>query len=100
MAVNKRLVVWCVLLALHGAVSAWTMWVDGYVAIFTVTLSQWASAQVFSDLCVALFLVCSWMLYDARTSGVPAWPFVLVTPALGSFGPLGYLVARELRRPA
>jgi hypothetical protein len=38
------------------------------------------------------------MLRDARTSGVPARPYVALTVAAGSFGPLLYLLHREWRR--
>ena len=38
------------------------------------------------------------MVPDARRHGLPAWPFVLVTLALGSIGALSYLVVRSLPR--
>jgi hypothetical protein len=41
---------------------------------------------------------------DARQTGMNPWPFIVVTIFMGSFGPLLYLAARELRatkaRPA
>ena len=42
-------------------------------------------------------LACIWMSYDARERGLPAWPFILITLVAGSFGPLLYLLVRELR---
>ena len=40
------------------------------------------------------------MVADARQRGINAWPFVLITLVAGSFGPLFYLVLRELRSGA
>ena len=45
-------------------------------------------------------MACIWMVNDARARGQNAWPFVALTLALGSFGPLLYLALRELRQPA
>jgi hypothetical protein len=40
------------------------------------------------------------MVADARTRGLNAWPFVAITLVAGSFGPLFYLVMRELKAAA
>ena len=40
------------------------------------------------------------MIGDAKTSGVNPWPFVVLTLAAGAFGPLFYLVAREVKSRA
>jgi hypothetical protein len=37
---------------------------------------------------------------DGRARGINPWPFVVITVVAGSFGPLFYLVARELRSTA
>jgi hypothetical protein len=34
---------------------------------------------------------------DARARGRSAWPFIALTLAAGSFGPLAYLLVRELQ---
>ena len=61
------------------------------------------AAQVFADFVVLAVLVCGWMIRDARERRLVAWPFVLITLVAGSFGPLLYLVMRDLnanvRRP-
>jgi hypothetical protein len=58
--------------------------------------------QVFLDLCVAA--ASFWVLGvpDARVRGIRAWPYVALTPLLGSIAILAYLVHRGLkeRRPA
>lgn len=60
------------------------------------------SLQVFLDLCVAA--ASFWVLGvpDARARGIRAWPYVALTPLLGSIAILAYLVHRGLkeRRPA
>jgi hypothetical protein len=57
-------------------------------------------AQVSTDLAILAVLACLWMVHDARGRGLAAWPFILVTLVAGSFGPLLYLLVRELRSTA
>jgi len=52
---------------------------------------------VFADLVILAVLACLWMDRDARQHGLNAWPFIIITVFAGSFGPLLYLVAREVR---
>jgi len=66
----------------------------GYFGIFEPHFRSWGGAQVFADLVILALLSCSWMIADSRTSGVPAWPFVGLTLAAGSFGILLYLLVR------
>ena len=72
----------------------------GYFGILEPHLQSWGGAQVFVDLLILAVLSCAWMREDSRHSGVPAWPFVLLTLGAGSFGILAYLLVRELRAPA
>jgi hypothetical protein len=69
----------------------------GYLGLLEPALHSWGAAQVLVDLVIVGFLACIWMLNDARERGVSAWPFVALTLVLGSFGPLLYLVSRELK---
>ena len=43
---------------------------------------------------IALSLVIAWMVRDARARGVSPLPYVVLTLALGSVGPLVYLIRR------
>ena len=70
----------------------------GYFGLWAFLFQGTAERQVALDLTIAMFLVMSWIVADARTSGVPAWPYVVVTLLTGSLGPLGYLLHRELIR--
>jgi hypothetical protein len=72
----------------------------GYLGIFEPHFQSWGAAQVLADLVILAMLSCLWMLADSRTSGIPAWPFVVVTIFAGSFGPLLYLIVRARRAPA
>ena len=72
----------------------------GYFGIFEPHFQSWGGAQVFADLVIVCLLACFWMVNDAVSRGLNAWPFVLITLVAGSFGPLVYLVFREWRSRA
>lgn len=69
----------------------------GFAGIFTGQLQTWAGTQVLLDLIIVAGLACIWMVTDAPSRGLNAWPFVVITLLAGSFGPLSYLILRELR---
>ena len=80
------------------AVSTVAVAEHGYFGLWAFLFQGTAERQVALDLTIAMLLVTSWIVADARTSGVPAWPYVVVTLLTGSLGPLGYLLHRELVR--
>jgi hypothetical protein len=82
-----------------GALTAAALADVGYLGIFEPHFQSWGAAQVLADLVILAVLACLWMAADSRTSGIPAWPFVVVTLFAGSFGPLLYLVVRARRSP-
>lgn len=77
------------------AVTAWGVSQVGVVGLFTGMLATPASIVGSVDLLIALGLVAVWMVRDARAHGVSPVPYLVLTVALGSVGPLLYL----LRRP-
>lgn len=69
----------------------------GYIGLIAFHLTNWGSGQLLADLTIACLFLCVWMYHDAPQRGLSAWPFILITLAAGSFGPLLYLLVRELR---
>ena len=70
-------------------------WQHGYLGIFTLHFQTFGGAQVLADLVIALVLVMIWMWRDAQATGRNVWPWILATLALGSLGPLVYLLTRK-----
>ncbi|WP_218079704.1 DUF2834 domain-containing protein [Anthocerotibacter panamensis] len=68
----------------------------GYFGIIEPHFRSWGGGQVLTDLVILAVLACIWMVRDARERGLTAWPFIVITLFAGSFGPLLYLVMREL----
>ncbi len=89
-----------VLLLPFAALTAVAVWQHGVVGIFAGQLQTSAGLQVLVDLAIALGLVLVWMWRDARARGRRFWPWLLLTLAAGSFGPLLYLLAQRRGPPA
>lgn len=92
---NRRMLLLLALLAAFQAISGFAVYQHGYLGLWRLIGQDSGTVQLFSDLTVAMLLITSWMGRDSRTSGVPAWPYILLTIAAGSFGPLSYLLHRE-----
>lgn len=101
---SNRMLALAAIIVAFGALTTIALIDVGYFGIFEPHFQSWGGAQVFADLLIMCLLGCIWMFNDARERGVSAWPFIILTLVAGSFGPLLYLVARELRstsrRPA
>lgn len=82
-----------------GALSAKALADHGYWGIIAPHFETFGAAQVLTDLVILAVLACVWMVSDARTRGLNPWPFVALTLAAGSFGPLFYLLRREWQAP-
>lgn len=83
------------ILGLFGALTGVALWQHGYWGIFEPLVRTTGGAQVLVDLCIALGLFLVWMFRDARRLGRNPWPWVVLTLAAGSFGPLLYLLTRR-----
>lgn len=77
------------------AVSVWGASQVGILGLFTGMIASPASIVGSVDLVIALGLIAVWMVHDARAHGLSPIPYLVLTVALGSVGPLLYL----LRRP-
>ena len=82
-------------LLLFGALSATAVWQHGYWGIIAPHFQSFGGGQVLTDLVISLTLVMVWMWRDAKATGRNVWPWIVTTLALGSFGPLLYLLTRQ-----
>lgn len=71
--------------------------VGGFIALWALGFSSIGNFQILADLMIACVFAFAWMWNDAKQRDATIWPFFLLTLALGSFGPLGYLLLREWR---
>ncbi len=90
----KKIVIASVLFD-FSALTAYAVYQVGYVGFFEELGSSIVGLTVGADLFIALGLALTWMVRDAREHEISPGPYVLLTLALGSVGPLAYL----LRRP-
>lgn len=90
----KLLILWFVFIDFL-AFSCYVIWQEGYFGFLSMAVGGLWNMQVFLDLVIALLMVCTWMLLDARQRGANAWPYVIATFFLGSIAPLWYLIRRE-----
>ena len=94
---SARLSALLVVLTLFSVLTALALIDVGYFGILEPHFKSWGEGQVLADLVILGALACLWMIADARECGLSVWPFLVVTLFLGSYGPLLYLVAREVR---
>ena len=94
---STRLFILLLVIAVFGMLSTLALIDVGYLGILAPHFRSLGEGQVLADLVILATLACVWMVKDAPERGLPAWPFILLTLVLGSFGPLIYLVTRELR---
>ena len=95
---KKEIVLWIVL-ADFVALTGYTFSTEGLVAGFSIALdfaagSAWG-LQVLTDFALALGIGLLFVVPDAQSRGLRAWPFVALTLTLGSIGLLSYLIYRE-----
>lgn len=89
-----------VILVLFGALTTVALYQHGYWGIIAPHFQSTSAAQVFADLVIALVMVLVWLWRDAKATGRNPWPWVFATLALGSFGPLVYLLTRKSSQEA
>lgn len=75
--------------------STWVMWDIGYLGIWQAGFESNGSLQILIDLGIGCFLICSWIIGDAKARGVSSAPWIVATFAIGTIAPLAYLLVRE-----
>ena len=91
---NRKQIVLSAALIVLLAMDAYSVYLYGYVGFFRMVLANVAGVTAFVDLVIALVLILAWMGDDARERKVSALPYLILTVALGSVGPLVYLIRR------
>jgi drug/metabolite transporter (DMT)-like permease len=86
---NRRKLALIILIP-FAALTTWALMNGGIAGILTFHQSP-GGWQVFIDLVIALCLLLTFLVPHARAQGRNPWPWVVMTLALGSFGPLLYL---------
>jgi hypothetical protein len=85
-------------LTLFSALTAAALWQSGgLLGIVSWHVKSYGGAQVLADLVIALTLFMVWMWRDAKATGRNVWPWLIATLALGSIGPLLYLLTRRAK---
>ena len=85
-----------IVLVLFSTLTAAALWQSGgLLGILSWHVKSYGGAQVFADLVIALTLFIVWMWRDALVTGRNFWPWLVATVALGSLGPLLYLLTRR-----
>jgi hypothetical protein len=80
------------------ALTAYAVYQHGYVNFFEEMLTtSLVTITSFVDLSIALGLILLWLWQDARGRNISPLPYVILTFALGSVGPLLYLIRRDGR---
>ncbi|MEI7474487.1 MAG: DUF2834 domain-containing protein [bacterium] len=64
----------------------------GFLGIFKLEFQNFGTMQVFADLIISSILVLFWIKSDSKKNNRLFWPWALLTLAIGSFGPLLYLL--------
>ena len=90
---RKQLALSAVLIA-FVAQEAYAIYLYGYLGFFRLMFANFATITAMVDLVIALTLVIVWMGDDAEQRKVSALPYLVITLALGSVGPLLYLIRR------
>jgi hypothetical protein len=92
---NLKIIALGVAFLAFADLNAYVIWQHGYLGFWQQALGSAATIALLVDLVIALSLILFWMQGDARARGYSVLPYALLTIALGSLGPLAYLIRRE-----
>lgn len=94
---RSRRLLYAALLAPFLALTSYVVATVGFGGFYREAFRAPATILMGLDLLIGLGLILSWMARDAKETGTPFWPYLLVTLAIGVAGPLGYLIHRDTR---
>ncbi len=77
------------------ALTGYALWELGLIGVFQAAFANPATILLAVDLTLALGVGCFWMWSDSKRRGESALPYILLTAATGSAGPLAYLIKRS-----
>jgi cytochrome bd-type quinol oxidase subunit 2 len=89
---NRIKAIVLVVLVLFSMLTGAAILQDGLINIFKNQLLTYGGIQVLIDLVIACVLILIWMRSDAKKNNRAFWPWAILTLAIGSFGPLLYLL--------
>lgn len=95
---NRRMFA-IILLIPFLVLSAYAVQQVGYWGIFDYHRHSPAGWQVITDLVIAILLIFTWMIPEAKRTGRNPWPYVVISVFLGSIGPLLFMVLEPRREP-
>ena len=79
-----------------GALNVYALVSAGFAGVGSAVVGVNAWSAVFiTDLIIALVMVCTWVYRDAKRRGKSPAPYIALTLATGSIGPLLYLLVRD-----
>lgn len=87
-----------VILALFLGLTGYAGYEHGLCGFFKLILANSATLTITTDLTIALGMVSVWLWRDARARGISPYPFLIMTLALGSAGPLLYLALKSMNQ--
>ena len=83
-----------IVLAGFSILTAYALLEYGYVGFFREAISNLASVTLLVDLVISLTIILVYLGNDANQRGIAVVPYLLLTLAFGSVGPLLYLIRR------
>jgi hypothetical protein len=95
---SKKQWLLAIVLVAFSVLTAYAVYQVGLIGVFEALAANIASITATVDLTIALTLIAVWMWNDAKARGMSALPYLVLTVAFGSVGPLLYLL-RTSRRP-
>ena len=90
---RKQLALSAALIVLLAS-DAYAVYLYGSAGFLRAVFANFAGFATFFDLSVALVLILIWIGDDARERNASVIPYLILTIALGSVGPLIYLIRR------